>query len=70
MTDIMISQKKKKKKKKDLKAYENIRKIGTGQGDYYTTGFLLDYPNFKKYYKFIAIDLSKHQKLDVDLKAI
>ena len=26
--------------------YENIRKIATGQGDDYTTGCLLDYPNF------------------------
>ena len=26
--------------------YENIRKIVTGQGDDYTTGCLLDYPNF------------------------
>ena len=24
--------------------YEDIRKIATGQGDDYTTGFLLDYP--------------------------
>ena len=27
--------------------YGNIRKIATGQGDDYTTGFLLDYPYFK-----------------------
>ena len=26
----------------DLKAYENIRKIATGQGDDYSTGSLLD----------------------------
>ena len=31
--------------------YENIRKIATGQGDDYTTGCLLDYIYFKKYYK-------------------
>ena len=52
-----------------LKTY-NIRKIATGQGDNYTTGCLLDYPYFKKYYKLIAIDLSKQQKLDADPKAI
>ena len=46
----------------DLKAYDNIRKIATGQGDDYTTGFLLDYLYFKKYYKLIAIYLSKQQK--------
>ena len=56
--------------KNDLKTYDNIRKIATGQDDDYTTGCLLDYPHFKKYYELIAIDLSKQQKLDVDLKAI
>ena len=35
--------------KNDLKTYDNIRKITTGQGDDYTTGCLLDYPYFKKY---------------------
>ena len=39
--------------------YENVRKITTGQGDDYTTGCLLGYTYFKKYYKMIAIDLSK-----------
>ena len=29
------------------KTYENIRKITTGQGDYYITGCLLDYSYFK-----------------------
>ena len=50
--------------------YENIRKIATGQGDDYTTGCLLDYIYFKNYYKMIAVDLSKQQALDADLKAI
>ena len=56
--------------KSDLKSYDKIRKIATGQGDDYTTGCLLDYPYFKKYYKLIAIDLSKQQKLDADPKSI
>ena len=30
----------------------------------------LNYPYFKKYYKLIAIDLSKQEKLDTDPKAI
>ena len=34
--------------------YENIRKIATGEGDDYTTGCLLDYNYFKKYYKMIC----------------
>ena len=45
--------------KNDLRTYNNIRKIATGQGDDYTIGCLLDYPYFKKYYKLITIYLSK-----------
>ena len=56
--------------KNDLKTYDNIGKIETGQGDDYTTEWSLNYPCFKKYYKFIAIDLNKQQKLDPDPKAI
>ena len=51
-----------------IKTYENIRKITIGQGDDYTTGCLLDYTYFKKYYKMIAIDLSKQE--DADPRAI
>ena len=56
--------------KNDKVTYDNIRKIATGQGDDYTTGCLLDYTYFKKYYKMIAVDLSKQQALDADPKAI
>ena len=56
--------------KNDEVTYDNIRKIVTGQGDDYTTGCLLDYTYFKKYYKMTAIDLSKQQALDADPKAI
>ena len=41
----------------DKVTFENIRKIPIGQGDDYTSGCLLDYTYFKKYYKMIAIDL-------------
>ena len=54
----------------NLKSCENIRKIATGQGDDYTSGCLLDYSYFKKSYKMIAIDLSKQQILDGDLRAL
>ena len=54
----------------NLRTYDNIRKIATGQGDDYTTICLLDYNYFNKYYKIIVIDLSKQQALDADLKAI
>ena len=50
--------------------YENIRKIATGQGDDYTTGYLLDYSYFADTYKMIAVDLSKQQALDADPRAI
>ena len=53
-----------------IKTYENIKKITIGQGDDYTTGCLLDYTYFKKYYKMIAINLSKQQVLDSDPRAI
>ena len=50
--------------------HENILKIATGQGDDYTTGCLLHYSYFKENYHVIAIDLSKQQVLDADLRAI
>ena len=56
--------------KNNLKAYNNIRKIATGQGYDYTTGCLLDYAYFKEHFKLIAIDSSKQQKLDADPKAM
>ena len=52
--------------KNDKVTQDNIRKIATGQGDDCTTGCLLDYIYFKKYYKMIAVDLSKQQALDAD----
>ena len=54
----------------NLRTYDNIRNIATGQGDYYTSGCLLDYNYYNNYYKMIAIDLSKQQALDADRKAI
>ena len=52
------------------KTYENIRQIATGKGDNYTTGCLLDILYFKESYKMIAIDLSRHNQLDADPRAI
>ena len=56
--------------KNDKVTYKNVRKIAIGQVYDYTTGCLLDYTYLKKYYKMIAIDLSKQQALDADPKAI
>ena len=47
--------------KTEEEAYEKI--IDISRNNEYTTGNLLDYVNFKKYYKLIAIDLSKQQVL-------
>ena len=47
--------------KTEEEAYEKI--IDIRRNNEYTTGNLLDYDYFKKYYKLIAIDLSKQQVL-------
>ena len=56
--------------KRDIRTFEYIQKIATGQVHDYTTDCLLDYPYFEKYYKMIVINISKQQSLDVDPKAI
>ena len=53
----------------DIKTYENIQKISTGQGDDYTTGCLRGYNYFKKH-KMIERDWTKQQALHADTKAI
>ena len=58
------------KVKSNMRAYYNIRKIATGQGDDYTTGCLLDYNYLNKHYKMIAIDISKQKALEADPKGI
>ena len=47
--------------KTEEEAYEKI--IDISRNNVYTAGNLLDYDYFKKYYKLIAIDLSKQQVL-------
>ena len=49
---------------------KTLEKLLLGKRDDYTTGCLLDYTYFKENYKMIAIDLSKRQAFDADLKAI
>ena len=56
--------------KNDIRTHENIQNIATGQEDDYTIGCLLDHNYFKNYYEMIAIDLSKQQALDSNLKGI
>ena len=42
-----------------IKKYDEVRKIATGKGDVYTTGYLLDYQYFRNYFQLIAVSLSK-----------
>ena len=53
-----------------IKQYDEVRKVSTGQGDDYTTGFLIDFAYLKKQYRLIAADLSKQKALDADSRAI
>ena len=54
----------------EIRKYDEIRKIATGQGDDYTTGCLLDYQYFKNHYKLTSVNLSKQKELDPDPTAI
>ena len=47
----------------DIKQYEKIRKLTTGQGADYTTGCLLDYDYIKNHYKLIAIGWNRQKGL-------
>ena len=53
-----------------IKQYDEVRKISTGQSDYYTTSCLLDFAYSQKNYKLIVADLSKQKVLDANPKAI
>ena len=52
----------------DVKRYQEIRKMTTGYGKYYTTECLLDYEYVKNHYEIIAADVEK--ELDADPKTI
>ena len=54
----------------DVEKYRELKKVMIGKGENYTTGSLLDYNNFKKHYKLVAVDLSKQKELDADPRAI
>ena len=54
----------------DIKRYEEIRNITTGQGGDYTTGCLLGYVYVKNHYRLIVVDLGRIKKLDAHPKAI
>ena len=55
-----------------IKQHDEVRKVSRGQGDDYTTGFLLDFAYFQENYRQLqlAADLSKQKALDADSRAI
>ena len=54
----------------DIKQYEEIRRLTTGQIEDYATGCLLHYEYIKNHYRLIAVDLSRQKELDADPKSI
>ena len=54
----------------DIEKYRELKKVMIGKREDYTTGSFLDYNYFKKYYKLVAVDLSKQKELDADPRAI
>ena len=46
----------------DIKRFEEIRKLTTGQVEDYNTGCLLDYDYIKNPYRLIAADLSRQKE--------
>ena len=45
----------------DIKQYEDVRKLTTGQGDNCSTGCLLCYDFIKNHYRLIAVDLCRQR---------
>ena len=53
-----------------METYGNIRKIATGQGNYYKTCCLLNYRYLKQNNELIAIDFIKLQVFEANPKLI
>ena len=69
--NVIINEKKNDQEiNSDIKQYEVIRKLTTGQGEDDTTGCLLDYDYVKNHYRLIAVDIDRQKKLDADPKAV
>ena len=39
-----------------MKQYDEVRKVSTGHGEDYTTGYLLDYASFNDNYRLVVVD--------------
>ena len=47
-----------------IKKFDETRKVATGKGDDYTTGYFLDYQYFKDHYQLTVANLSQQEELD------
>ena len=56
--------------KSNLRTYNKIQKIASGQGNDYTASCILDCNYCNKYYKMIAIDLGRQQAVGTDPKTV
>ena len=54
----------------DIEKYRELKIVMIGKREDYTTGALLDFNSFDKYYKLVAVCLSKQKELDADPRAI
>ena len=54
----------------DIKWFEKIKKLITGQGEDYTTGSLFDYEYVESHYKLNTVNLIRKKELDAALKAV
>ena len=54
----------------DIKRYEQIRRLTTGQGKQYTGGCYLYHEYIKNHYRLLAVDLSRRKDVDPNPKAI
>ena len=53
----------------DIEKYRELKKVMIGKAEDYTTGSLLDFNDFDKHYKLVAVDLSKQKELDANPRA-
>ena len=54
----------------DIKRYEEIRRLTTGQGEDYTARCFLYYEYIKHQYRLTAVDLCRQKESDADSKAV
>ena len=54
----------------DIKQYEEIKKLTTGEHENYTTGCLLGYKCIENHYKLIAINLIRKKKYTLNQNQI